>query len=119
MLFYVIGKCGVIQFMLMTGWSKGCIPPPDTPWQKMRVIDEECGKPMPADLGYHSPVPMYEGQTKVDSCEFMPDGCYYDGSSLNADRIFSILVHEGGDAVWAALEQEYHERFKVEAEVQP
>ena len=119
-------------------------------------------QPCPADLGYHSRVPMYEGHTAIGSvkyntkqsvelyeglikenllesmseeeklnilipertetgtftpCDYL-DGapCYYDGSGLNADRIYKILLTEGSDGVWRELEEYYEEIFKDIAE---
>lgn len=102
-------------------------------------------EPMPADLGYHSPKPMYEGQlpmgaekfdfdhketlkgaagdiqipTRVLTGTFTPcqylDGkpCYYDGSGLNAERIYEVLVAEGSAGVWRELRAYYDETFKA------
>lgn len=100
--------------------------------------------PMPADLGYHSRVPMYEGQTPMGSQKKIPgaiernlkikdaskwepvyeqtddfhpckwlDGapCYYDGSGLNAEPVFELLIEKGSDAVWEYLENYYEEVF--------
>lgn len=119
MCWYLRGSAGVIQFVLFTGWYLSIIAEPNVDWQEQHLSIhtapwDQLNKPMPADLGYHSLVPMYEGQTKM-KCHLLPAGeCYYDGSSLNADRIFAILVHKGGDAVWQALEAEYALRFACE-----
>jgi hypothetical protein len=37
--------------------------------------------------------------------------CYYDGSGLNAERIFGVMLREGSDGVWKALEEYYEEIF--------
>ena len=69
---------------------------------------------MPADLGYHSLKPTYEEQSIcTESCEYL-DGkpCYYDGSGLNAKRIYNILVNEGDSGVWKELENFYNEIFE-------
>lgn len=119
MCWYLHGEKGVIQFVLFTGWYLSIIGKPSTDWQELhsgryQASWDDTNKPMPADLGYHSPVPMYEGQAKL-TCHLLPAGeCYYDGSGLNAYRIFAVLVHEGGDAVWRALEAEYALRFEQE-----
>lgn len=112
---YLHGPKGVIQFVIYTGWYKGCIPTP-TDWRFMQVDKAGIGEPMPADLGYHSLVPRYKGQDPMKPCLLLPQGyCYYDGSSLNAYRVFSIMVHEGDEAVWQELERYYHSTFdKVE-----
>lgn len=113
--FYVKGPKGAVQFILYTGWYPHIIPKPGTDWQELsRPIHlSEHDNPMPADLGYHSPVPRYEGQEPMETCTVLPEGkCYYDGSTLNASRIFSIMVHEGGEAMWKALEEFYQEIFE-------
>lgn len=113
--FYLKGEEGVIQFLLYTNWqlphvqqefdSKTCDDP--------RFTHLHC-RPMPVDIGYHSPKPMYDGQESLtDKCELL-DGkpCYYDGSALGAERYFNILVAEGEEALWKAMEECYHDRFK-------
>mgnify|MGYP000162019359 CR=1 FL=1 len=102
--------------------------------------------PFAVDLGYHSPVPRWEGQTAIGSTRRKPgefihedfgDGvlhkmpvwedvpeaewpkcdyldncpCYYDGSSLNAEPVYQILLSFGEEAVWKYLEDYYHETF--------
>lgn len=112
MIWYLKGEKGIIQFVLYTGWYASIIPQPGTDWTLMHVKQEDWMKVLPADLGYHSPVPMYDDQGTMD-CTLLPGGkCYYDGSGLNANRIFSILVHQGGEAVWLELEEEYRLRFE-------
>jgi len=70
-------------------------------------------EPLPADLGYHSPNPMYDGQESMGACQYL-DGktCYYDGSGLDAEEIYKVLVEKGSDAVWEELEKYYVETFK-------
>lgn len=102
--------------------------------------------PQPADLGYHSPIPMYDGHTRIGEnkyvwrdpteeeiaegitskvpeaikvpeeeipiCEFVGGvPCYYDGSGLNADRIYDVLKSRGEEAVWKELESFYIRTF--------
>lgn len=69
--------------------------------------------PLPVNVGYHSPNPMYEGQSSVaDSCKYLGGKpCYYEGSGLAAEDYFDTLVRYGGDAVWELLENRYHELF--------
>lgn len=121
MLWLVKGPLGVVQFRLFTGWYPDIIGKPDLPWQELSAnkkrYADRLDMPMPADIGYHSPKPMYEGQSDME-CSLLPGGhCYYDGSSLNADRYFAILVHEGGEALWKALDAYYHERFETKEKV--
>lgn len=120
------GELGAAQFVLYTNWML-----PETLGAK--VDDDGLGTayhryvqgnevqgwpkslqaPMPADLGYHSPVPIYDDQEVTGSeCEYL-DGkpCYYDGSGLNAWRPFEALLREGHDGVWRVLEDYYASVF--------
>ncbi len=109
--FVAKGDKGAIQFLLFTGWSpqscdKSSIGSRD-------VHDWGGASTMPADLGYHSRTPRYDGQEPIDNaCEFC-DGqpCYYDGSSLNADNAMYALVNGGDAALWAFLEAYYAATF--------
>ena len=94
------GSKGAVQFVLLLGWNI-----------KGREVDHLF--PMPADLGYHSPVPMYDGHDPIqEECQYL-DGkpCYYDGSGLNAERIFEVLKQKGSEAVWKELEEYYKSIF--------
>ena len=76
---------------------------------------------MPADLGYHSKTPQYEGQEVMDdACEFC-DGqpCYYDGSGLNATDAMYALVNGGETALWAFLDAYYEAVFNSGAYPEP
>ena len=59
-------------------------------------------------------VKVYEmGQTPIsNSCQYL-DGrpCYYNGSSLNAERIYEVLLREGDEGVQRELEDYYSETF--------
>ena len=69
-------------------------------------------------MGYHSPVPIYEGQNVCSElCEYL-DGkpCYYDGSGLNAESIYEVLLKEGSDGVWRELKDFYKNVFGSDAE---
>ena len=68
---------------------------------------------MPADLGYHSKKPHYDGQQPTgENCEYC-DGkpCYYDGSGLNANDAMYALVNGGDNALWAFLDGYYNYVF--------
>jgi len=113
--FSLKGKKGAVTFTIFTNWElphvqkeMDALPLGDFPYLHH--------KPMPADLGYHSRKPMYdEHHITRDSCEWL-DGkpCYYDGSTLNAEPIFEVLLKEGSDGVWRELEQYYNEVFRSE-----
>jgi hypothetical protein len=106
------GDRGAVQFVLYTGWMLDMIPDGTTTF----MVGDPTTAPLPADLGYHSPKPMYDGHTMMDGpCEYL-DGaqCYYDGSGLNAQRIWNTLVREGSNGVWRDLREYYRETFNVE-----
>lgn len=68
------------------------------------------------DIGYHSPVPQYEGQEPMEgTCDVLGCPCYYDGTSLGAEEFVPAFLEEGEKAVWAMLEERYNDRFGEEA----
>ena len=114
------GDKGAVQFVLYTNWH--------LPHVQDELIGKSVGEdatyldmmfsPLPADLGYHSYKPMYEGQYQAtESCEYLEGKpCYYDGSSLNAKRVYEVLLTEGSDGVWRELEEYYDYTFNQENE---
>lgn len=110
------GDKGVVQFVVYTNWH---LPHVQEELNRKAKGEDEVYisailNPMPADLGYHSPIPLYEGQSICsESCEYL-DGkpCYYDGSGLNAEKIYKILLEKGSDGVWEELEKYYKDVFK-------
>ena len=104
------GNKGVVQFVLATQWY---LPHVQKELELASYPTYNYFAPIPMDLGYHSLKPMYDGHpVTTGSCEYL-DGkpCYYDGSGLNAEDIFRILVSQGGEAVWVQMEYYYHELF--------
>ena len=64
--------------------------------------------PLPADVGYHSPRPVYAEQTPIsENCEYLGGRCYYDGSGLHAETLYWKFVEEGDAVVWRELEEIY------------
>lgn len=104
------GPLGATQFLLFTNWQLPHVTEEHMErWGCDPSMSRSLFLPLPADLGYHWPMPRYEGQSPMP-CDLMPSGkCYYDGSSLNADRIYTVLLREGSDGVWKALEEFYRE----------
>lgn len=116
--FYLVGDEGVVQFVLFTNWHL-----PHVQQERDEAAASDAGflhlmcHPMPADLGYHSRVPRYEGQTAMSGgCRLLNGPCYYDGSSLNAQRVYEILLEKGDAGVWAELEDYYREIFETRKE---
>jgi hypothetical protein len=106
---------GMIQFVIFTNWMLDCmmefsgsfLMKPGPPRG-----DYNWFPPMAADLGYHSPVPQHEGHEPLDhACPVLNGTCYYDGSGLNANRVFHVLLNEGSDGVWREMEAEYERVF--------
>jgi hypothetical protein len=110
--FVLKGEKGVTQFLLFTNW------------QLPHITEKNLAKfnsprdirlfftPMPAGLGYHSkePLPYHDTPTSTD-CEYTGGDCYYDGSGLNAERVYDVLLHEGDKGVWRELELYYKDIF--------
>jgi hypothetical protein len=101
------GPLGATQFVLYTGWH---LPHVQAEFDR-KAGGYDLRKPLPADIGYHWREPRYEGQTPIqESCEYC-DGqpCFYDGSSLQAEDVYKILLTEGSEGVWRELENRYNE----------
>lgn len=99
---HLIGERGAVQFVLYTDWH---LPHVD---RELRAKGSKLS-PTPADLGYHSFIPLYEGQCEQAKCNVLGCKCFYDGSGLNAEPIYEILLREGSEGVWTALESYYDE----------
>lgn len=108
------GPLGATQFILYTNWQlphvtremiiKTSSADPIT--LKARFL------PLPADKGYHWKKRRYKGQHSY-ACDLLPGKkCYYDGSGLNANALYEVLLKEGSDGVWRDLENYYNELAK-------
>lgn len=65
-----------------------------------------------ADVGYHSPMPQYDGQGCMDdNCTHTGGPCYYDGSGLRAEEWMVDWFAGGSDAIWPKMEQEWARVF--------
>jgi len=114
LLFLLKGEKGVIQFLIYTNWQLPHVQREVDARSPSLSFPYLYHQPMAADIGYHSPVPMYEGQDMMtDKCEYL-DGkpCYCDGSGLRAQEFFDVLRKEGDKGLWKALEEEYKHRFE-------
>lgn len=109
--FVLIGERGAVQFVLYTNWYLPHVA--DDLWTRHPAHLRAFFGPMPpADVGYHSPVPQYEGQEPIgNNCQYLNGPCYYDGSGLRANDAFKVLVEEGDDGLWKYLEQYYRDTF--------
>ncbi len=105
------GKLGAVQFLLYTNWQLPHVS--EGQRNKLKPDNYFLFEPLPADLGYHSPKPMYDDHNLASKeCEYLDEGpCYYDGSGLNAQEIYNTLLHEGSDGVWVKLENYYKDTF--------
>lgn len=120
MRFVLSGRRGAMQFVLYTNWM---LPHVTTESDESFLakarrgqideVDLRIRHPLPADLGYHSPKPMYDGHKPMKhACEYLGGKpCYYDGSGLAAQSVYEQMLKGGSDAVWKRLEHEYVARF--------
>ena len=100
---------GAVQFMLFTGWY---LPHVEKEFTNHPHRDTFF-KPMPADKGFHSPHRIYKRQKSMTKkCPYLNGKpCYYDGSGLNAEPLYQILLKEGSEGVWKALEKYWNIMF--------
>ena len=113
MRFVLKGKDGAVQFLLYSNWQ---LPHVTKEFRKkMSSENYFMFEPMPADLGYHSIKPHYDGQESVTKeCTYL-DGkpCFYDGSGLNAERVYETFLRQGLEGIWKELEDYYKEVFNT------
>lgn len=110
------GEKGVVQFKVFTNWQLPHVTEEQLNKSVFDKMDIRCSfMPMPADVGYHSYTPMYEGQEPVtNSCEYLEGKpCYYDGSGLHAEEVFRAMLKEGDEGVWRELRDYYNMIFGV------
>lgn len=101
------GELGAVTLTIFTGWH---LPKVVKEFDHVPA-SKGAGKPMAADIGYHSPKPTYDGQKPMGKCHILEGECYYDGSSLNAERYLELLISKGGGAVWEEMEKYYIRTF--------
>lgn len=124
MRFILKGDKGAVQFVLFTNWQ---LPHVTEETDQRTIAKARAGedisidlrcfyRPLPADRGYHSPTPVWEGQESRE-CDLL-DGkpCYYDGSGLQAETVYHALLAEGGEGVWKELEYYYSQVFETPLE---
>lgn len=115
-MFVLKGPAGATHFILFTNWH---LPHVQRELDAKRTDHLLCHC-QPADVGYHSPTPMFEDQRpSSQSCEWL-DGrpCYSDGSGLYSEKVYERLVREGDAAVWSELEEWYKERLDCDPAVE-
>ena len=106
--FLLKGPEGVAQFLLYTNWMLPHVQE-EFDSKLLNQFPYMFHKPLPTDLGCHSPKPRHEGDTAItESCSYL-DGkpCYYDGSGMAAKRVYKRLLREGDTGVWDELEKYY------------
>lgn len=111
--FYLKGELGCVQFKMSTGWFLEHLEKRGDYFSIDKYPFKYVQAPRAIDLVYHSPKPMYGSHEPIDqSCEFLGGiPCYYDGSTLNAETILTVLIEEGSEGVWRELEVYYKKTF--------
>lgn len=121
MCWYVKGERCAVQFIVYTNWHLPHVEKELDSEHNSQFPHLHC-HPQPVDVGYHSPIPMYEEQTSLrENCEFTKGNCYYGGRNLDAQELFKLLVEKGSEAVWVKLEEEFVKMFGANEEklIQP
>lgn len=107
----LVGPKGATQFEIFTNWQLPHVQ------KELERKKETClSTPIPADWGFHSPIPQYEeAKVVVDDCTYLGGKpCYYDGSGLRARDIYNEFTEKGEDWLWGKLLEYYNELFKAE-----
>lgn len=109
--FILKGPLGAVQFMIGTNWYPPHVQREKRDWQ--RDFDTRFDKihPQGWGIGYHSRVPVYEGQEPLKhDCDLVEGGtCYYDGSGLQAEEMIPHFIAGGTDWLWPELRRRYDE----------
>ena len=107
------GADGAYQFVLYTSWMLPHVQAETDSREPDPRFPYLFHKPQPADVGYHSKVPQYEGHTpaNVKQCPYTGGVCYSDGSALAANDMYRVLCERGSEGVWEELEALYAARF--------
>ena len=111
LIFVLRGEAGAINFTIYTGWSEDSIE-----WRngdKRHILAV-----LPADIGGHGYKPRYSEQHRQEKCCWLDDKpCYYDGSSLQAEDVYKVLVTQGEEAMWEEM-QRYYQRWLLGDELE-
>jgi len=115
--FYLKGKRGAVQFKMNTGWH---LPHVAEELQRDTSRTHFLTSPSAMDLGFHAYSDIEENEERfggehschTHDCEVLNGkGCYYDGSTLNAEPLMKQLIEEGQEAIWKRLEEYYTYTF--------
>lgn len=105
------GEEGAVSFTLYTNWQLPHVTEEQDKRFNPKFPHLLC-HPMPVDIGYHSPKPFYKDQFSKEDCEYLNgERCYGDGSVLDAEDYFKILVEKGDDGFWKEMEKYYKSLF--------
>lgn len=108
MIFTLIGEHGAVTFLLYTNWHLSHVTE-----EFEKKSDHLFCKPLPADIGYHSPVPQYASQEPRENiCEYIGVPCYSDGSSSYAEKFYQELITKGSKGLWNKMIEYYKSIFK-------
>lgn len=117
-IFFVLkGPLGAVQFQIGTDWSLPEVQREQRGWRHSHEREFDTIQPQGWDVGYHSPKPMYEGQSPMGKCDLL-ETCYYDGSGLRADDWVPDFIAGGTKWLWPKLEETYHEFFDDSADTE-
>jgi hypothetical protein len=115
--FYLKGPKGALQLLVFTNWQLPQVAKERLAGKYMFSRDDVNALYLPeaADFFIHSSVPLYEGQgIERDSCDWVPEGspCYLGLNSPAGEKLFDILLQEGSDGFWAAMQVKYEKIFE-------
>lgn len=97
----LIGDSGAVYFAFFTNWY---LP-------ELEIHNQS--SPSLAEIGFHSPKPLYEGQYGPrKDCPYIKGDCYSDSGFSLGDICLDIMFRQGSDGIWEYLEKYYNEIFK-------
>lgn len=115
-IFVLKGPLGAVYFQAHTGWHLPHVHRDQA--SRSTSLHAERQIPRTAEVGYHSPTPMYQDQRpSMDPCPYL-DGqpCYRSCSVQHGMDLIPQFVAGGTEFLWPKLEEVYHRYFTKEEE---
>jgi hypothetical protein len=76
-------------------------------------------QPSGAQVGFHSPVPMWDSHEPSEGCTITGGKCYSDVGFCMGSELMPLLIEKGEDAIWARLEELLNEMPEWKAQSTP
>lgn len=119
MQFALTGPLGAVNWSISTNWWLEAQRRQSADMYSRYPFDViELVAPRATGIGYHARVAQYPDQTPCEGCQLLDGGtCYYDGSSLWAEKWVEGFLAGGEEWLWLRLEDYYRQRYENGPEV--